>query len=167
MQRTCIDFRSGAAVLQMGQLYFAWPTAPPFLSCRPALPPPMFVVAACTLALISAAVCLAGFALPMLTSGVWWWSWRWCLTAADCTVLGAGRVQINAQSTAAAVRSPRWFTCCLLLPLAALPRVPTLLQERATDSPTTTMEEWTAATPPKAKPSRQEPQVQAQPEEQG
>jgi hypothetical protein len=63
---TCILFRSGAAVLQTGHMYLAWPTAPPLRSCRPAFPPPMFVVAACTFALISAAVCLAGFAFPMM-----------------------------------------------------------------------------------------------------
>lgn len=61
---TCMLLRSGAAVAHIGHLYLACPTFPPLRSCRPALPPPMLVVAAFTLALISAAVCFAGLALP-------------------------------------------------------------------------------------------------------
>ncbi len=50
-----MEARLGAAVLQIGHMYLACPTAPPRRSCRPALPPPLLVVASLTLFLISAA----------------------------------------------------------------------------------------------------------------
>lgn len=47
---TCMFFMLGAVSMQTGQRYRAWPAWPPNLSWRPALPPPMLHVAACTLA---------------------------------------------------------------------------------------------------------------------
>lgn len=54
-----------AATTPPTHLNFWWPAAPPFLSARPALPPPTFWVAALALALSSALVCFAGLALPI------------------------------------------------------------------------------------------------------
>jgi hypothetical protein len=63
--RTCMVFMSGTCCAQTLHLYLACPALPPSLSSFPALPPPLLVVAAATFDLISAAVCLAGFALPI------------------------------------------------------------------------------------------------------
>lgn len=55
---------------QLGHLNFAWPAAPPLRSASPALPPPLFVVAAATFPAISFAECFVGFALPpMMRAG--------------------------------------------------------------------------------------------------
>ena len=62
---TCIVLRSGAAMPHTGHLNLLCPTLPPRRSARPALPPPMLVVAAFSLPLISADVCLVGLALPL------------------------------------------------------------------------------------------------------
>ncbi|KAI5648961.1 hypothetical protein M9H77_34966 [Catharanthus roseus] len=72
----CIDLTSGAVTLQRGHSSLAWPPFSwPDLSARPALPPPLLVVAASTLAAISLAVCFFGLAFPVMIpcrNSSWW-----------------------------------------------------------------------------------------------
>jgi len=75
----CIDFTSGAVILQWGHSHLACPPfSTPIRSSKPAFPPPRFVSAASTLAWISFAVCFFGFAFPVILIDDWMrnlWFW--------------------------------------------------------------------------------------------